>query len=148
MMSNEVAQMTMPLGQRKGSGGMWPILDARSDSGKYIVGLLEGGESANGARAHGVSAWTSQQELLMKINEISGSDVRYREMAVDELRELLPPALAQEIVQTMQLVIDYEYYGVGESEKQAAHDKWLYNQEQTMGLKDLVQSGSPWNLQQ
>lgn len=146
--SDSTAEMIMPKGRREGSGGMWPILDARSDSGKYIVGLLEAGESANGVRAHGVSAWTTQQELLKVINQISGSNIRYHEMPVDELRGLLPAALAQEIAETMQLVIDYEYYGTGEAERQAAHDKWLFKHAKTIGLKDLVQSGSPWNSQQ
>lgn len=148
MLSDDSPKMFMPIKQHDNQHTTWPVLDARGDSGKYVVGLLEAGDSANGVRVHGVSAWTTSQKLLEAINKVSGQNISYHEVTPETLLDMLPAQLAQEITETMQLVVDFGYYGFGEEESQAVHNAWLYNGQKTLNLEKLIEGGKPWEFQQ
>jgi hypothetical protein len=138
----------MPTRQNYHQPVAWPILDARRDSGKFIVGLLEGGPSSNGVRVHGVSTWTTPQALLEAIEKVlpGQKKIAYAEVAPEAMLESLPTEFAREITETMRLVQDYSYYGPGEEGKQHVHDRWLYGGQETLGLEALVQGGGPWQF--
>ncbi|KAF2236091.1 NAD(P)-binding protein [Viridothelium virens] len=124
----------------------WPVVDPREDSGKYIIGLFEGGKDADGVSVHAVSAWSSPKELLAAISREVEKEVNFAAVSPDELSASLPENIAHEITETMLLVGNFSYYGRGEEKNQDQSDEWLVKSTKTMGLEQLVQRKGPWNF--
>lgn len=124
----------------------WPLLEPRSDSGKYIMGLFEGANEANGVHVHAVTAWTSVKELLAAMGQESGTDVTFHNVPEAQFQSAHPELIAEDITQTMLLVGGYSYYGPGQEKKQAEHNKWLVEGSTTVSLHEMVKAAGPWQF--
>ena len=138
--------MIMPFSQSQSDSKTWPVIDPRADGGKYIVGLFEGGEAADGVSVHAVSAWTSSKELLATISREVGREVRFGAISPSELRAALPENIAYEISETMLLVGNYSYYGNGEEKNQDQNDQWLFKGTATTPLEQVIKNSAPWTF--
>ncbi|KAL9619375.1 MAG: hypothetical protein Q9160_005970 [Pyrenula sp. 1 TL-2023] len=144
--------LVMPFEQR--SDAVWPVLDPRADSGKYIAGLFEGGQSANGVRVNAVSAWMSPQELIATITREAAAAAKeesilaFKSVAPETMEAFLPEKIAQEITETMLLVGGFSYYGPGEEKRQDKSDGWLVEGTETTTLDQVVRSCGPWDFQE
>lgn len=139
-----IPSMIMPFEVHDMDDAVWPIIDARADGGKYVIGLFEAGSDANGVKVNAVSAWTSPRELLAKVSEESGRKVVFKAVSPEELQSSLPDNIAREITETMLLVGGYNYYGKGQEKVQEQHDKWLVKGTNKTSLDQVVSNGGPW----
>jgi len=103
-----------------------PMVDIRTDTGLFTVGLFEAGERANGFAVQGTSQWVHPQEIVDTLSEISGKKVQFVEQPVTvESAAQLGDKIAEEIAQNMLLIRDYSYFGKGAEKNQAASDAFL-----------------------
>jgi hypothetical protein len=107
----------------------WALLEPRRDLGKYVMGLFEGGSSANGVRVHAVSTWTTPNEVAAALSKESNREIAFNLIPADAFEAVLKgrmgEVVAKELAETMVFAGDYSYYGIGEEKNQAEHDKWL-----------------------
>ena len=141
-----VPNMIMPFTPSDLTSSTWPVLDPRADCGKYVVGLFEGREGADGVRVNGVSVWTSPRQLLAAITENAKKEVIFKPVSPKDLLASLPDNIASEITETMLLVGEYNYYGKGSETRQNESDEWLFKGTKPQSLEQVVQGGEPWNL--
>ena len=52
----------------------WPLIDIRRDGGKFVMGIFEAGATANGARVHAVSTWTTPKEVVAALSKVAGQE--------------------------------------------------------------------------
>lgn len=138
--------MVMPFVPQDNQRTNWPVLEARADTGKYVVGLLEGGSSANGIRVHAVSAWVSPGEFLAGISKAASQEVTLKSVTPEALEAALPDNIAKEITETMLLVDSCSYYGQGADAQQAEHDAWLAKGQMLTGLETIIGNTGPWQF--
>ncbi|KAL9097594.1 MAG: hypothetical protein Q9165_000491 [Trypethelium subeluteriae] len=140
--------MIMPfsLSGSDNTSSTWPVIDPREDSGKYIVGLFEGGKDADGVNVYAVSTWSSPKDLLATISKEAGKEVNFKAVSPDDLDASLPENIAHEITETMLLVGNYSYYGKGEEKNQGQSDRWLVKGTKTTDLDQLVKKNGPWSF--
>lgn len=138
--------MIMPFVPQDDQRRNWPVLEPRADSGKYVVGLLEGGSSANGVRVHAVSAWASPNEFLDNISKAASQEVSLKSVTPEALEAALPENISKEITETMLLVDGYSYYGQGAESKQAEHDAWLAKAHKLTSLETVIGNTGPWQF--
>lgn len=102
-----------------------PLLDIKADTGKYVAGIYEAGSAANGAEVQGVSQWAHPDEIVAKISEVAGQDVKFVEQDVSVEATKSMPKIPGELTQNMLLIRDYSYYCKGAEQKQAESDKFF-----------------------
>lgn len=139
-------KLIMPFELKDENSHNWPVLDARADSGKYVMGLFQGGAAANGVHVAAVSTWTSPAELLKAVSEASGTQVTFQMVPQKEIAASLPSNIASELTETMLLVGNYQYYGPGTEKQQEQNDKWLLKGSKVTDFKKIVENAGPWSL--
>ena len=103
----------------------WPLVEPKRDGGKWVMGLFEGGSEANGVEANGVSTWTTPKDVVAELSKQAGKEVKFNSIPGDVFGSFLPENIRSEMVETMLLVGNYNYFGKGTKEKQQESDKWL-----------------------
>ncbi|KAK3115099.1 hypothetical protein LTR53_005915 [Teratosphaeriaceae sp. CCFEE 6253] len=124
----------------------WPLIDPRADGGKYVMGLFEGGAEANGVSAHAVSTWTTPKQLVADLGKVVGREVVFKAITGEEWAKDLKPPLHDELLETMLLVGDYSYYGVGAEKKQADSDRWLIPGATKTNFEEWAKVHRPWGF--
>lgn len=129
----------------------WPLIDPRKDSGKYIMGLFEGGSKANGVYIHGVSAWVTPKEVVATLSRESGQEVGFNAMPADVFKGIMVKMRGEtvglELTETMLLIGGYSYYGKGAEEEQSEHDRWLLEGAETISYAQWAMEKGPWKFQ-
>lgn len=107
----------------------WPLLQPRRDTGKYVMGLFEGGSKANGVQVQGVSAWTTPKKVVAALSKESGQNVVFNPIPADAFENMMTKArgaeIGKELTEMFQLIGEYSYYGKGAEKEQSESDKWL-----------------------
>ena len=129
------------------------LLDAKGDSGKYVVGLLVKGlsdpASVNGLAVHGVSEWQTPAQMVAALTKYGGhGEVRFAEIPASVQEEMMgksgmPAKTAKELTENMLLVRDYSYFGVGEEKNQSQSDKVLPEGVQKTSWVEFVKKNWP-----
>ncbi|KAK4552505.1 hypothetical protein LTR86_010349 [Recurvomyces mirabilis] len=124
----------------------WPLIAPRRDGGKYVWGLFEGDEKADGAHVHAVSFWTTPKEVAAAFSKAAGKTVKFQTIPGDVFAGFLPENVKQELLETMYLVGDYSYYGPGSEKEQAESEKWLLPGTSTISVEEWAKENGPWNI--
>ncbi|WPH01354.1 Hypothetical protein R9X50_00419600 [Acrodontium crateriforme] len=124
----------------------WPLFDPRSDSGKYVMGLFEGGASANGVKVNAVSDWTTPKKVVAALSKESGKEVVFNAIPKEVFASFLPDNVKNELTETMLLVGDYSYYGKGTEKKQAESAKWLIKDSELMTFEAWAKKNAPFDF--
>ena len=139
------AYLSMPF---PNDGIAWPVIAPRRDYGKYVMGVFEAGDSANGAKVHAVSTWTTPKDVVAALSKNSNREVAFNPIPADVFAGFLEPSqgavVAQELAETMRLVGEYSYYGKGAEKKQSEHDKWLLKDADTTTYEQWCQEHGPF----
>lgn len=124
------------------------LIDIRADTGKYVMGILEAGEAANGARVQAVSEWTTPQGVTDTITQVSGTKVVFTPLPREVLKGAMLPTMgelaAEEMTQNIELIRDYSYYGPGSEKNQADSDRFLLKGSKLTSFKEYVEKNGPW----
>ena len=120
------------------------LLDAATDTGTYVVGILEQKlEDVNGKFVQACSDWVTPGEIVEVLSEETGQKIRFQTVSADDFRGLLPKAVADEMTENMLLVKDYSYFGTGAEKEQGEADEILAGAEKVSWRRFVKQNG-PW----
>ncbi|KAM3418227.1 hypothetical protein BST61_g4228 [Cercospora zeina] len=116
----------------------WPMIDVRSDTGKYVMGLFEGGERADGVSVHGVSTWTTPKKFVEAVSKGTGKEVDFVPLPMETFVGFLPDAVKKELGEMMDLIGRWSYFGKGQENEQEGHDEWLAKGTEKVNLEEWV----------
>jgi hypothetical protein len=89
------------------------LIDIVADAGSFVAAsLLQLSESLN-KRVLGTSGVITPKQMVEEFKAVTGKDAKFVHLTYDQFKGFLPPAAAEELVGTMQLIEDPGYY-VGE----------------------------------
>jgi uncharacterized protein YbjT (DUF2867 family) len=115
-----------------------PMLDIRTDTGKFVAGILEAGAEADGKDVHAVSQWQHPDQIVETLSKVTGQKVVFEErqatVEMTESMDLIPA----ELMQNMILIRDYSYYGKGAPEQQAESDRFFYGEEKKVTWEEFA----------
>lgn len=124
-----------------------PMIAIKEDTGKYLAGLLEAGEAADGARVQGVSEWATPAQVVKTLSDTLHKQVNFTSVPLDIYKGFLPPAIADELGENMALIGDFDYFGTNSKQQQAESDKFFYDKAGgKVSLAAFIQSNGPWEL--
>lgn len=124
----------------------WPLIEPRHDAGKYVMGMFEGGASADGVKVHGVSTWTTPNAVVAALSRESGSDVRFNAIPAEVFAGFLPERVRKELLETMLLVGNYSYYGKGAENLQDESAKWLMGDANLLSYEQWAKVNAPYQF--
>lgn len=126
----------------------WPLIAPRRDMGKFVMGVFEGGSSANGVKVHAVSTWTTPKEVAASLSKESNREINFNLISAEMFHGFLEPSqgevIASELTETMRFVGEYSYYGVGEEKNQAEHNKWMVKGADTISYPQWAKENGPF----
>jgi uncharacterized protein YbjT (DUF2867 family) len=122
-----------------------PMLDIRSDTGKFVAGLWEAGEKADGVFVQGVSEWMHPRQLTDAVTEATGKEVKFVEveMTIDMAKGM--ERIPREMMENMLLIREYSYFGQGTEEKQGESDQYLVEGARKTVFGEWVKA-QKWNV--
>lgn len=125
----------------------WPLLQPRRDTGKYVMGIFEGGSKANGVEVQGVSAWTTPKKVVAALSKESGQNVVFYPIPADAFENVMTQArgaqIGKELTEMFVLIGEYNYYGKGTDKDQAESDKWLLPGADTISYEQWAKEYGP-----
>ena len=110
------------------------------------MGLFEGGDKANGVQVNAVSTWTSPKEIVAAISKATGQEVIFNPISAELYGSFLPENIRAELVETLLLVGNYNYYGQGAEKKQQESDKWLLPGVDRISYEQWAAESGPWTF--
>ncbi|KAG4429560.1 hypothetical protein IFR05_014951 [Cadophora sp. M221] len=122
----------------------FPVIDVKSDTGKYVAGILEAGASANGAHVNGVGEWLTPTQIVETLSKIIGSSVVFKQVPPEIFKSFLPPAIAEELTENLLLIKDFSYYGLGSELQQTESDRFLLPGTKLTTWEQFVKENGPW----
>lgn len=99
-----------------------PIIDIVADTGKFVVGALDAGATANGRTIEASSFWIGLNELATQFTRVRGTDVIYAQISHQDFVAALPDAVAHETDENMKLIDEFSYFGKGAEKRWQAND--------------------------
>jgi nucleoside-diphosphate-sugar epimerase len=137
--------LTLPVSSEN---SFWPFIDPPRDGGKFIMGLFEAGEKANGAKVHAVSDWTTPRQLVDTLSKESGKKVELKLIPADVFAKEFPDNITGQLTETLLMAIENGVYGKGEQKSQAQHDKWLVEGgEEKITVEEWIKENGPWSFE-
>lgn len=125
----------------------WPLLQPRLDTGKYVMGIFEGGSKANGVEVQGVSAWTTPKKVVAALGKASGQNVVFYPMPADMFEGIMTQArgaqVGKELTEMFQLIGEPGYYGKDAEKDQKDSDKWLLPGAKTISYEEWAEKYGP-----
>ncbi|KAL7940441.1 hypothetical protein V8C42DRAFT_362674 [Trichoderma barbatum] len=88
-----------------------PLLDAGADTGKFVKAAIQHFPSALGKRIYAAADYYSPSRLISEFSEVIGKPAQAIELPSETYKSLLPPKVAQEVLENMLLLQDPGYYG-------------------------------------
>lgn len=116
----------------------WPMITPSRDTGKYVAGLFEAGDAANGVAVHGVSAWTTPNKVAQVLAKHLGKNVQFQSVTAKQYEQYLPEKIRDELSEMMQWIGESSYYGKRSEKDQAASDEWIIKGEELTSWEEFV----------
>lgn len=125
----------------------WPLVAPRRDGGKYVMGLFEAGEQADGVAVQGVSTWTTPRQVVEQLSEYAGKEVKYQPLPLEVFSGFMPEAVREDLTAMFQWIGEHSYYGLGSEKQQGESDKFLVEGAgKRLSFPEYVKESAPWNL--
>lgn len=93
-----------------------PLIDVAGDTGKFIGAILAEPDKYAGKVFSAAVKFYSLDEIVQTLSKATSKTVKYKELPEDVFRRFMPPQFADELVEMMQFVRDYGYYGPQQKE--------------------------------
>lgn len=101
----------------------FPLIDATSDTGKFVGPILTDPERFVGATICAATSLYSLNDIVGVMSKLTGETITYRQVSLEESNRCLPDALAgfpQVINELLGYLDEFGYYGPGTREKVAS----------------------------
>jgi hypothetical protein len=126
----------------------WPFVDPKEDGGKWVMGLFEGSNKANGVVLNAVSCWTTPKDLVAALSKEAGREVVLKIVSADVFAQDFPKSMAGHLTQSMRMIGEYSLYGKNGAEKQPESDKWLVDGGgKPVTLEQGLRLHGPWTFE-
>lgn len=126
---------------------MVPAFSPADDTGKFVTGILSQDlASVNGMYVQAVSEWITPAKMVEAVSAAAGKEVKFNQLSDEMYLKMLPPSLALELGETMFLIRDYSYYGLGEEKNQAASNAILPDGVKPTSWVEFVENDKPWEV--
>lgn len=94
-----------------------PLFNAESDTGKFVTAILSKyDDQPLGKRILGTTSYSTPDEILRAFTEVTGHATNYVQISDEIFKSFFPEFMAQEMLENMLLIRDWEYYGPGSQE--------------------------------
>lgn len=123
-----------------------PRLAPRRDTGKYVMGLFEAEDQANGVEVQGVSFWSTPKKMVTELSEHVGKEVHFNSIPGEVFASFLPEAIREDLTDMMLWIGEDSYYGLGSEKKQGESDKFLVKDADLQSWNEYVKAGGPWTF--
>lgn len=123
-----------------------PLLAARRDTGKYVMGLFEAEDKANGVAVQGVSTWSTPKKLMAELSDHVGKKVHFKSIPGEVFASFLPEAIREDLTDMFLWIGEDSYYGRGSEKKQEESDKFLVKDADLQSWDDYVKTSGPWTF--
>ncbi|KAI9858231.1 MAG: hypothetical protein M1824_004401 [Vezdaea acicularis] len=115
-MMKEIPSGEMAIFQPVPSRTPYPLFDADEDTGKYVKAILKHRDQTLGKRVFGATAYYNLSELADTFTKVTGKKAVHLEVTGEQFMEPMikmgmPQFAAEELLQNMQFMTDYGYYG-------------------------------------
>lgn len=112
----EIPSGEMAIFQPVPSRTPYPLFDADEDTGKYVKAILKHRDQTLGKRVFGATAYYNLSELADTFTKVTGKKAVHLEVTGEQFMEPMikmgmPQFAAEELLQNMQFMTDYGYYG-------------------------------------
>lgn len=115
-----------------------PLISPTKDTGKFVIGIFEAGENANGAQIQGVSLWTTPNEVVKTLAKKTGNKATFNSVDAATYGSPLPERIRADLTEMMQWIGEADYYGKGSEKKQADSNKYLLKGAKMTSWEDFV----------
>ncbi|KAG9249416.1 uncharacterized protein F5Z01DRAFT_698442 [Emericellopsis atlantica] len=88
-----------------------PMLDAATDTGKFVAAILAEPERYHGQVVAAATKLYSMEEIAKIMSVTSGKTITYKQMPVSEIKNFMPPVIGDRVVDMMLYIQDFGYYG-------------------------------------
>lgn len=123
-----------------------PLLNPRKDSGKYVMGLFEAEDQADGVAVQGVSTWTTPKELVTEAGQYLGKNVNFQSIPGDVFKTFLPEAIREDLTDMFLWIGEESYYGLGSEKKQGESEKFLIKDADLYTWPRFLEETGPWKV--
>ncbi|KAM0719761.1 hypothetical protein Q7P37_003894 [Cladosporium fusiforme] len=123
-----------------------PLLNPRKDSGKYVMGLFEADDAANGVAVQGVSTWTTPKKLVTEAGQYLGKEVKFASIPGEVFATFLPEAIREDLTDMFLWVGEESYYGLGSEKKQGESEKFLIKDADLYTWPRFLEETGPWKI--
>lgn len=121
-----------------------PLLAPRKDTGKYVMGLFEAADKADGVAVQGVSTWTTPKKLVTEAGQNLGKDVHFQSVPGEVFKSFLPEAIRDDLTDMFLWVGEDSYYGLGSEKKQGESEKFLVKDADLCTWPRFLEETGPW----
>ncbi|KAK3678843.1 hypothetical protein LTR78_001296 [Recurvomyces mirabilis] len=87
-----------------------PLLDAASDTGKFVIAVLQAYPSCLGKHVHAAVDYYTPKRILAEFAEVMKKPAAFAQVPGEVFKTFLPPPVAQELLENMLLLEDPGYY--------------------------------------
>jgi putative NADH-flavin reductase len=123
-----------------------PYIDARHDSGKYILGLFEAGSKANGAKVQGVSFWTTPNRLVAELSRHVGKEVKFISLPGHVFASFLPETVRDHVTDMLLWTGEESYYGKESDQKQGESEVFLMKGTSLRDWATCLEESGDWQV--
>jgi len=103
-----------------GPEAKFPMIDIKSDTGKFVNGIIKHRDSVLGARILGAEGYYTAPEILDQLSKATGRKTQFYQIDDKTYMSYLPEFMAQEMLKNHQLIESPGYYNGEELEKSHA----------------------------
>lgn len=91
-----------------------------------------------------VGEWLKPTQIVEIMSKAAGEKISYIQIPADVFKSFLPPFMATEMTENMQLIGEFDYYGKGAPSKQGESNKWLLQGTKAVAFEEFVGKNGPW----
>jgi len=87
------------------------MVDAASDTGKWITAILSKPSETFGKRFLGAAGWITPEEFVAAISEVAGIKVSFKQISDEAFKSFMPPSQASMRSAALVVSREWNYYG-------------------------------------
>ncbi|KAL1797068.1 hypothetical protein ACET3X_005608 [Alternaria dauci] len=120
-----------------GRDARFPLIDIKSDTGKFVKSIIKNRQSVLGARIFGAQDYYTPIQILDQLAKVTGKKTSFLQVDENTYKSFLPEFMAEELLQNHLFIENPGYYGGERLEK--SHE---ILDEKLVGLKEFLEKSS------
>ncbi|KAH8716733.1 putative nucleoside-diphosphate-sugar epimerase [Phaeosphaeriaceae sp. PMI808] len=89
----------------------FPLIDIKSDTGKFIKAIIKNRSSVLGARILGAEGYYTPTQILDQLSEVTGKKTHFVQVDEKTYKGFLPESVAEELLENLLFIENPGYYG-------------------------------------